>query len=128
MAGGVAQDFEEVAFLWLGLIVVTFLQLRALTKIPEEQPQDGLIKRWARALQLSLVGFVTAGFLLSRTFIPMLYLVLALGVALVLIARAANRPVKLPAASRLGSLVFACEMASILIIYVIVKVDFVLAA
>jgi hypothetical protein len=83
------------------------------------------LRRWASALQLSMVGFMSAAMFLSRTFIPMLYLLIGLSVALTLIARQAMRPVWMPTFPRLGSLVLAAEVASIAILYVVVRLHLV---
>lgn len=108
-------------FLWVGLLVVTGLELRALRQLPGDETFDRTTKQWAGALQLSLLGFVTAAFFLSRTFVPTLYLVIGLSAALSAIARAAGRSIPLPALPTLGSLVFACEAGSIAVVYAIVK-------
>jgi O-antigen ligase/polysaccharide polymerase Wzy-like membrane protein len=108
-------------FFWFGLLLITFAQLHGLKNLPGEEPIDVDLRDWASTLQLSLIGFMTAAMFLSRTFIPMLYLLIGLSVALTLIARQAMRPVWTPSFPRLGSLVLASEVASILIIYMAVK-------
>ena len=108
-------------FSWLGLLVITFGQLHGLSSIAGEEPVDATLRNWAATLQLALLGFMTAAFFLSRTYIPMLYLVVGLSVALILIARQLNRPVWSPALPRLAAIVLGSEAASILVIYVVVK-------
>jgi hypothetical protein len=81
-------------------------------------------KGWAEGLQLSLFGFMAAGFFLSRTFAPTLYLIIGLSAALAAIARAADRPIPLPAPPALGMLVLACEVGSIGLLYTIAKLQF----
>lgn len=112
-------------FLWVGLLVVTGLELRALRQLPGDETFDRMTRQWAGALQLSLLGFITASFFLSRTFVPTLYLVIGLSAALSAIARAAGRSIPLPALPTLGSLVFACEAGSIAVVYAIVKLHLV---
>jgi O-antigen ligase len=112
-------------FLWVGLLVVTGLELRALRQLPSHETFDRMTRQWAGALQLSLLGFITASFFLSRTFVPTLYLVIGLSAALSAIARAAGRSIPLPALPTLGSLVFACEAGSIAVVYAIVKLHLV---
>jgi len=109
-------------FFWLGIIVITVVQLHELKKLPPDEPLSRELRHWAPALQLALVAFMTAAFFLSRSFIPMLYLLTGLCVALVLIARDANKPVWSPSAPRVGTLVLTCEIASILFIYAVMKV------
>jgi putative inorganic carbon (HCO3(-)) transporter len=113
-------------FFWLGMILITLFQLHALTRIPQEKDADSEIRRWAIILRLSLIAFIAAAFFLSRTFIPLLYMLIGLGTALVLVARQEDRVVRLPSLPRLGSLLLACEFATILFIYIIVKVTSVL--
>jgi O-antigen ligase len=108
-------------FFWLGLIVITLVQLRGLTQLPGTEPLDADLRKWAKALQLSVIGFLTAACFLSRTFVPMLYLILGLSAALVLVAKQANKPLRMPSPPRLGTLVLAVEFATIAVVYVIVK-------
>lgn len=108
-------------FFWFGLIAITFIQLYQLQKLPGDDAIDAQLRHWATTLQLSMLGFMTAAMFLSRTFIPMLYLLLGLSVALVLLARQAMRPVWMPAFPRIGSLVLVGEIASIALIYIVVR-------
>lgn len=109
------------SFFWVGLFVVTLLELHRLKNLPGDEPIDDAARRWAEGLQLSLFGFMAAAVFLSRTFVPTLYLIVGLSAALAAIARAAGRPIPLPALPVLGMLVLACEIGSIGIIYTIVK-------
>jgi O-antigen ligase/polysaccharide polymerase Wzy-like membrane protein len=115
-------------FFWLGLLVITYVQLQSLAGLSEQRPIDRDIRQWARTLQSSMVGFLAAAFFLSRTFVPMLYLLLGLGVALIAIAQSVNSPVSRPSPFRLGTILVASEIGSILFIYVLVKVNLALLA
>jgi F0F1-type ATP synthase assembly protein I len=75
-----------------------------------------------------MIGFLAAAFFLSRTFVPMLYLLIGLGVALIVIARNANIAVETPSVRRLGAILLASEIGSILFIYALIKVDLALIA
>lgn len=108
-------------FFWVGLLVVTLLELHRLQKLPGNGSFEGMARQWAQALQLSLIGFLAAAFFLSRTFVPTLYLVIGLSAALSAIARSANRPIPLPSLPGLGMVVLACELGSIGVVYAIVK-------
>jgi len=108
-------------FFWLAMIVVTFVQLGDVKKSTGANAVDNDMRRWATGLQLALIGFLTATFFLSRTYAPILYLILGLSVSLILIARQAHRPISSFSLPRFGSLVLACELASILVIYALVK-------
>jgi hypothetical protein len=108
-------------FLWVGLIVVTLLELHGLTNLPGSERFDAMARQWAEGLQLALIGLLVAAFFLSRTFVPTLYLILGLAAALAAIARAGNRLVPLPALPELGMRVLACELGAIAVVYTIVK-------
>jgi putative inorganic carbon (hco3(-)) transporter len=113
-------------FFWLGLLVVTYAQLQSLRNLSDQESIDRDIKGWAAMLQLSMIGFMAAAFFLSRSFVPMLYLLVGLSVALVVIARRENRPVSPPSLFGMGTLLVASEIGSILFIYALVKVDLLL--
>ena len=108
-------------FFWVGLLIVTLLELQRLKTLPGDNSFDDATRRWAQGLHLSLVGFMTAAVFLSRTFVPTLYLIIGLAAALAAIARAANRPIRLPPLPALGMLVLACELAGIGAVYAMVK-------
>ena len=73
-----------------------------------------------------MTGFVAAAFFLSRTYIPMLYLLMGLAVALIVIAKNMNGKIPLPPIQKLGALILASEVGSIVLIYALIKVDLVL--
>jgi O-antigen ligase len=108
-------------FFWVGLFVVTLLELRGLKSLSGDEPFDDLARQWAEGLQLSLIGFMVAAFFLSRTFVPTLYLIIGLSAALAAVARGANRSVTLPALPELVTLVLGCELGGIAVVYTIVK-------
>jgi hypothetical protein len=108
-------------FLWVGLLVVTILELQRLQSLPGDEPFDDMTRQWAEGLQLALTGFMTAAFFLSRTFVPTLYLIVGLSAALAAIARSSGRPIPLPPLPKLGTFVLACELGSIGFVYAIVK-------
>jgi hypothetical protein len=108
-------------FFWVGLFVVALLELHGLKTLPGDEPFDGVARQWAEGLQLALIGFMTAAFFLSRTFVPTLYLIIGLSGALAAIARGASRSIPLPALPKLAILVLACELGSIGVVYTMVK-------
>jgi hypothetical protein len=112
-------------FFWVGLFVVTLLELQALKRLPGDKPFDQMVRRWAEGLQLSVIGFLAAAFFLSRTFVPTLYLIVGLAAALAVIVRNAERPIRLPALPALAMLVLACELGGICVVYAIVKLHIV---
>jgi putative inorganic carbon (hco3(-)) transporter len=62
-------------FLWMGILIIAFKSLnQAINSF-----QDGTTeKKWASVMRTSLVGFLTCSFFLSRTYIPNLFILLAL--------------------------------------------------
>jgi hypothetical protein len=108
-------------FLWVGLFVVTLMELRGLKDLPGASPFDDAARQWAGGLHLALVGFMTAAFFLSRTFVPMLYLIFGLSAASALMAREDGRPLAMPPLASLATLVAGCELAGIGVVYMMVK-------
>ena len=109
-------------FFWLGLLLVTYVQIHALTNHPGQQPIDIQIRNTAAGFEHALVGFMTAAFFLSRTFVPMLYLLVGLCVTMVLVARQHKIRIWSPSLVSLGGMLVASEVASIVLIYTFVKV------
>lgn len=110
-------------FLWLSLLVITLLQLQQLKDHPEASPIERDIRSHASILQAALFGFMAAAFFLSRTYVPLLYLLIGLSASLVLIAKKNDVPVVLPTYTRMGALIAGSELASILLIYIITRLS-----
>jgi putative inorganic carbon (HCO3(-)) transporter len=107
-------------FFWLALQAFTFLQLGSLRRLPVRDTDDEQLRRWAGVLQLSMMAFLVAAVFLSRTFTPLLYLVLGLATALLLIAIEANKPIWRPSLLQFSGVV-PLEFATISVIYVIAR-------
>jgi hypothetical protein len=112
-------------FFWIGLLVITVFELRALRRPVDGDPVSREIARWADALYFALVGFLVAGFFLSRTFAPVLYLILGLSGALSVVAARSGRQIVVPRPLQLTAVVAACEVFTIAAVYVIVKLHIV---
>ncbi len=108
-------------FFWVGLLVTTFIQLSALRRMDDRLNPE--ITKWTIGLRLSLIGFLSAAFFLSRTYIPLLYLLLALSVAVVALANKQGSPAALPRPGRLLTLISGWELGSILFMYAFVRVN-----
>lgn len=102
-------------FFWLSLIVTT---LFGLAKAANSDPE----MCWPRVLLHCCVAFLLCAWFLSRTYIPTLYLLFALGTAAVALARPAEEPDRMPLrwwTARAAML----EFATIAAVYVIVRVQ-----
>jgi hypothetical protein len=62
-------------FIWLGLLVIAFQEVNKLTKTSNPGSME---KLYADILRASLAGFLACAFFLSRTYAPLLYLLLGL--------------------------------------------------
>lgn len=109
--------------LWLSLLGVTLFQLHKLKQLPKDDPVQAYIASRAANLQCALFGYMAAAFFLSRTYVPLLYMLIGLCAALVLIARKANLSVPLPSWSRMITALAASEVGSIFLIYIIRKLQ-----
>lgn len=111
-------------FFWLGLIATAIFQLRSLKRLEQEDQLDVDLRRWSTAILLALYTFLTAALFLSRTYIMTLYLLLAMGVALVDIARSEDKPVAESPVTAWATRVWALELSSIVVVYLMVRVRF----
>jgi hypothetical protein len=108
-------------FFWVGLVLITALELQGLKTMPAGATFDGSARHYAEGLQLALIGFLTAAFFLSRTFVPTLYLIIGLSAALAAMARDEGTTISLPALPELSMWVLACELGGIGVVYAMVK-------
>jgi putative inorganic carbon (HCO3(-)) transporter len=109
-------------FLWLALLALTIAQLRSLDQRQgDEKPDQHLGRRLARATLLALSSYLAAGFFLSRTYQITLFLILAMGVALVAIAKRSGQEIYAPRLLHWCPRVAALEAASIAFFQVFVK-------
>ncbi len=98
--------------LWVGLLAFTIAGLNSLiTSLSSGRPDAALgsgedeesnegqnqenvdLEKWARALRISLAGFLAAAFFLSRAYVMPLYLILGMAVVLVNLATESEEPV-----------------------------------
>lgn len=73
--------------LWLGMIVVA---MKSLNRITECSEPGSVFSHYACLLRASIVGFLVCAWFLSRTFVPTLYLLLAMSVCLLYATRKAH--------------------------------------
>ena len=83
------QCFGELGMvgylLWLGLVMLTLDDLRLIHASATEEDAD--LKRWCRAIQVSLIGFLVGSIFLSRAYDVQLFILLGLGTVVAEVAR-----------------------------------------
>ena len=110
-------------FFWLALLVVAIQQLQHVRQHSKNTFSGNTLRRYADALLASFAGTLVAAFFLSRTYQPIFYLLVALAFALYAIARDTENLVAVPPLLQIGRKVLALEFASIIAIYMLVKIN-----
>jgi hypothetical protein len=110
-------------FFWLALLVVAILQLNQVREYVEDNANGGPLRRHARVLTASFAGMLVAAFFLSRSYNPVLYLLIGLAFALYKIAGDTGHPVALASWYGVSRRVIALEFASIIAIYILIRVN-----
>jgi len=121
---------------WVGLLVFTFSGLNSLlaslklasVESPETasdesaDPETADVERWARAIRISLAGFLAAAWFLSRAYVLPLYLILGMAVALLAMTSEEPEPISRKPVWRLAGLTAQLGFAAILLVYLAVRV------
>jgi hypothetical protein len=83
------QCFAELGLvgylLWLGVLLLTLDDLRLIHASANEEEAD--LRKWARAIQVSLIGFLVGSIFLSRAYDVQLFVLIGLGTAIADVAR-----------------------------------------
>jgi putative inorganic carbon (hco3(-)) transporter len=116
-------------FFWFSLLVVTFVMMRAVLKLPvgdkpdEAHAEVRVYHELAVALSYSMAGYLLASMFLSRSYVFLLFFLQALIVALFLGARR-RWPDEMPlvSARKMFVVLVALEMASIVFMYLLTRV------
>jgi hypothetical protein len=106
-------------FIWLSLVVLTLVDIRALGRQDREAAE---LPRWGRALMLSLVGFLIGGFFLSRAYDVMLFILVGLAIAMTSLARRSGFPLENQALVHRLFVVLVIEVASIVGIWLYLRI------
>jgi O-antigen ligase len=127
--------------LWVGLLVFTFAGLNSLiaslslgpaeadsatsnhdeiSEMSDSEIAD--VDKWARAIRISLAGFLAAAWFLSRAYVLPLYLILGMAVALLCLASEEEEPIARKPMWRLFSLTARLGFAAIALVYVSLRV------
>lgn len=108
-------------FFWLGMLAATARDLGILARLSPVDAAQGEARRWARTVRLALYTFLATSWFLSRTYIPTLYLLIAIGVGLREIARQRGW-VRLPGLNlRWLATTIGLQFASVALIYLTVR-------
>jgi len=108
--------------LWLSIFVVSLMQLTQVATWSPRGPDGWRVRRWGVAARLSLIGFLAAGFFLSRTFSVMLFTVVGIGTAVVSIARVSGTDMRGVQPSRVLFVTAAGAFLSIAAIYLSMRI------
>lgn len=119
------QCFAEIGlvgyFFWLGTLVVTFWSLRQMEAIDAGSPSEAELRRIAHAGVVSLSSFLVAAFFLSRTYQPLLFVLLGLATAVIDLARRYRLSLRALSPAAWVRRVVAWELGSILLLYAIMR-------
>ena len=84
-----AQCFAELGMvgylLWLGVLLLTLDDLRLIHASTNEEAAE--LRKWSRAIQVSLIGFLVGAIFLSRAWDVQLFILIGLGTAIAELAR-----------------------------------------
>jgi O-antigen ligase len=110
-------------FFWLALLVVPILQIHRVRQCTDDILNGPILRRYAQVLLASFAGMLVAAFFLSRTYHPIVYLLIGLASALFAVAGKSGHSLALPSLRRMGRLVIALVFASIVAMYILVRVN-----
>ena len=71
--------------LWLGVLLLTLDDLRLIHASTNEEAAD--LRKWARAIQVSLIGFLVGSIFLSRAYDVQMFILIGLGTVIAELAR-----------------------------------------
>lgn len=110
-------------FFWMGLLVATARQLNCMSDmLSPADAEQAEIRRWARVLRLAFYAFLVTAWFLSRTYVPTLYLVIGMTVALAEQVRQKGW-VSLPGFDRRWLLTtIVLQLGSVVLIYLTMRV------
>lgn len=105
------------SYAWIGLFYAYFKDIFRVRQIKDLKDPDN-IKRIHEALLVSMIGFLTGAFFLSRTWVPIPYMWIALGSAVSRILQKDNPGIKAPFKVADVTRIFLYTLLGILFVYV----------
>jgi O-antigen ligase len=131
---------------WVGLLAFTISGLNSLiasltmwrtnaasVSIEDDKTGEGLeqenadLEKWARAVRISLAGFLAAAFFLSRAYVMPLYLILGMAVVILNLASEREEPGSWQPMSKMVGLTAGLGFAAIALVYVTLRIRSVLS-
>jgi O-antigen ligase len=107
-------------FFWLALVITTIIGLERLAKRRAVTEEDTLFMRYVTATRAALYSFLATSWFLSRTYNLTLYVIVAIAAALIFLRTQRNPELSL-APSRWIPLTVAGQFASIVLIYLTIR-------
>ncbi len=108
-------------FVWMALLVLTYMELTRLMRLPGDDGGAPAIRKWARGLRLALSAFLAGAYFLSRTYVVTLYLLIMLALCLRQIAARQGQAVEGPPASAWTLQTLTWEAVTIFSVWLSVK-------
>jgi hypothetical protein len=109
-------------FFWLGLILTTVTGMERMIRLPVKAPAEEDFRRIAQSLRAALYGFLVTSWFLSRTYTITLYVLLALCGSIIYLREGGRLAVVNTMLNRRWvRLTVACQLASLVIVYVSVR-------
>jgi O-antigen ligase len=110
-------------FFWLGLLYASLKDGRALGKIApsDSDPEPAEIARLSKVLLTALIGYLASALFLSRTYTPLLFILLGMFAALRMMRQRAAGPLPNAFTRRDCKWVLLLELASIPFFYVMIR-------
>jgi len=109
-------------FFWLALLASAITRLRRLQL--EADPDGSVIpSRYALSILAAIAGILVTAFFLSRSYNPVVYLLVAFAFALFNVVRASDDAITTPLFLPLARYVVALEFGSIIAVYALVRVN-----
>jgi O-antigen ligase len=110
-------------FFWLGLLYASLKDGRALGKLTpsESDPDPAEIARLSKVLLTALIGYLVSALFLSRTYTPLLFILIGMFAALRMMRQRAAGPLPDAFTRRDCKWVLLLELASIPFFYVMIR-------
>jgi putative inorganic carbon (HCO3(-)) transporter len=110
-------------FFWMALLVVAIQQIRQVRHNASDGSDGQPLHQYATVLLSCFAGVLVAAFFLSRSYNPVLYLLVGLSFASTVVARNGGQPLALPSWDKIIRVVTSLELASLVAMYAFVRLN-----